>query len=62
MEPKEEPEKIRKWREEQIARLAEKDEQEEKKKKEWQEIAKKELADWYKNHEEQIAKTKAANR
>lgn len=25
-------------------------------------IAKKELEDWYKTHEEQIAKTKAANR
>ncbi|XP_065159627.1 clathrin light chain isoform X2 [Atheta coriaria] len=59
---REEPEKIKKWREEQIKRLEEKDKEEEVKKKEWREIAKKELEDWYKNHEETIAKTKAANR
>ncbi|XP_018572660.1 clathrin light chain isoform X3 [Anoplophora glabripennis] len=57
-----EPEKIRKWREEQVKRLEEKDREEEKKKLELREIAKKELEDWYKNHEETIAKTKAANR
>ncbi|KAJ8976231.1 hypothetical protein NQ317_009728 [Molorchus minor] len=57
-----EPEKIRIWREEQVHRLEEKDKEEEKKKLEWREIAKKELEDWYKNHEETIAKTKAANR
>ncbi|KAF5308296.1 hypothetical protein FQR65_LT06289 [Abscondita terminalis] len=61
-ETKEEPEKIRKWREEQKTRLEEKDEEEEKKKDELREIARKELQDWYKHHEEQIAKTKAANR
>lgn len=38
------------------------DAEEEKKKQELLKIAKKELEDWYKNHEEQIAKTKAANR
>lgn len=38
------------------------DAEEEKKKQELREIAKKELEDWYKNHEETIAKTKAANR
>ncbi|GLV35173.1 Clathrin light chain [Carabus blaptoides fortunei] len=59
---KEEPEKIRKWREEQMTRLEEKDEDEEKKKDEWRDIAKKELEEWYKHHEEQIGKTKAANR
>ncbi|KAK4887526.1 hypothetical protein RN001_003797 [Aquatica leii] len=61
-EAKEEPEKIRKWREEQKTRLEEKDKEEEKKKEELREIASKELQDWYKHHEEQIAKTKAANR
>jgi len=61
-EVREEPEKIRKWREDQIKHLKEKDIAEEKKKEEWREIAKKELEDWYKNHEETIAKTKAANR
>lgn len=61
-QPREEPEKIKIWREEQVKRLEEKDKEEEKKKEELREIAKKELEDWYKNHEETIAKTKAANR
>lgn len=59
---KEEPEKIKKWREEQKTRLEEKDAEEETKKEEWREIAKNELEEWYKHHEEQIGKTKAANR
>ncbi|XP_041973250.1 clathrin light chain isoform X2 [Aricia agestis] len=59
---REEPEKIRLWREEQKKRLQEKDEEEERKKQEMLKVAKKELEDWYKTHEEQIAKTKAANR
>ncbi|CAG9822755.1 unnamed protein product [Phaedon cochleariae] len=57
-----EPEKIRIWREEQVKRLEEKDKQEEIKKDELREIARKELEDWYKNHQEAISKTKAANR
>lgn len=61
-QPREEPEKIKKWREEQVQRLEEKDKEEEKKKEELRQIAKQELEDWYKNHEETIAKTKAANR
>ncbi|XP_050436198.1 clathrin light chain isoform X3 [Adelges cooleyi] len=59
---REEPEKIKKWREEQKTRLEEKDANEEKKKEELRLIAKKELEEWYKIHKEQIAKTKAANR
>uniref|UniRef100_A0A1B6EHE2 Clathrin light chain n=1 Tax=Cuerna arida TaxID=1464854 RepID=A0A1B6EHE2_9HEMI len=59
---REEPEKIKKWREEQKARLEEKDANEEKKKAEMREAAKKELEEWYKHHEELIAKTKADNR
>ncbi|KAJ9589006.1 hypothetical protein L9F63_017701 [Diploptera punctata] len=59
---REEPEKIKKWREEQKKRLEEKDENEEKRKEELREGAKKELDEWYRHHEEQIAKTKAANR
>lgn len=58
----EEPEKIRKWREEQKTRLEEKDREEERKKDELREQARKELEDWYKHHEEAISKTKAANR
>ncbi|XP_033321056.1 clathrin light chain isoform X1 [Megalopta genalis] len=59
---KEEPEKIRKWREEQKARLEEKDAEEEKKKEEWREAARKELEEWYKHHAETISKTKTTNR
>ncbi|KAJ0179588.1 hypothetical protein K1T71_005300 [Dendrolimus kikuchii] len=59
---REEPEKIKIWREEQKKRLEEKDAEEERKKEEMLKVAKKELEDWYKTHEEQIAKTKAANR
>ncbi|CAG4985018.1 unnamed protein product [Colias eurytheme] len=59
---REEPEKIKIWREEQKQRLEEKDAEEERKKQEMLKVAKKELEDWYKTHEEQIAKTKAANR
>ncbi|XP_011699612.1 PREDICTED: clathrin light chain isoform X1 [Wasmannia auropunctata] len=59
---KEEPEKIKKWREEQKARLEEKDAEEEKKREEWKEAAKKELEEWYKHHAEAINKTKTTNR
>ncbi|PNF22216.1 Clathrin light chain [Cryptotermes secundus] len=59
---REEPEKIKKWREEQKKRLEEKDANEEKRKEELREGARKELAEWYRHHEEQIAKTKTANR
>lgn len=59
---REEPEKIKKWREEQKKRLEEKDANEEKRKEELREGAKKELDEWYRHHEEQIAKTKTANR
>ncbi|RMZ97518.1 clathrin light chain B isoform X5 [Brachionus plicatilis] len=57
-----EPEKIKKWREEQKARIEAKDAQEEAKKLEWREMAKKELADWYKNRQEQLVKTIENNR
>lgn len=57
-----EPEKIKKWREEQKLRLEEKDKQEEIKKKELLQQAKSELDDWLKQTEDAIAKTKAASR
>lgn len=57
-----EPEKIRKWREEQKKRLEEKDREEERKKEELRLQAKKELEDWLRQTEESIAKTKAASR
>ncbi|CAG0897592.1 unnamed protein product [Darwinula stevensoni] len=60
--PLEEPEKIKKWREDQRIRLEKKDAEEEKAKLALREQAKRELEEWYKNHEEQISKTKSANR
>ncbi|XP_055856374.1 clathrin light chain-like [Episyrphus balteatus] len=57
-----EPEKIRKWREEQKTRLEEKDKEEERKKEELRLQAKVELEDWLRQTEESIAKTKAASR
>lgn len=38
------------------------DKEEEIKKEEWRKTAKEELEEWYRNHAEQIEKTKAANR
>jgi len=60
--PKEEPETIKKWREEQEMRLKEKDEAEQIRMNELREQAKKELDDWYKHYEEQLNKTKVINR
>lgn len=57
-----EPEQITRWREEQRTRLSTKDAEEDAKKKEMMETAKKELDDWYKNREEQLAKTIANNK
>lgn len=59
---REEPEKIKIWREEQRIRLEQKDIAEEENKTELREKARKELEDWYKQHEEQVAKTRQANR
>jgi len=59
---REEPEKIKRWREEQKQRLTLKDEEEEVKKEELKEAARKELEEWYKNHDEQVAKNRNTNR
>ncbi|CAG0918151.1 unnamed protein product [Notodromas monacha] len=58
---REEPEKIRKWREEQKIRLEEKDKEEQVQIVKLREQAKRELEEWYKSHDEQIEKTKASN-
>ncbi|XP_065347414.1 clathrin light chain isoform X3 [Cloeon dipterum] len=59
---KEEPEKIRKWREEQKQRLEEKDAAEAEAIEKLRLQAKEELDEWYKNHNEAKTKTKASNR
>merc|ERR1712071_496425 len=60
--PREEPEKILKWREDQKLRLEQKDEEEERKKQEMKEQASKELEEWYSQHKETIEKTRMSNR
>ncbi|KAF8787066.1 clathrin light chain-like isoform X2 [Argiope bruennichi] len=59
---REEPQKIKTWREEQQKMLEIKDAEEEKKKQELRESAKKELDDWYTRYREQIEKSKLNNR
>lgn len=59
---KEEPETIRKWREEMERQLELKDAQEEIKKEELRRTAQKELADWYVRYNEMITKCKNSNR
>jgi len=62
MSMKPEPECLKQWKVEQEERLKVKDADEEVKKNELREKAKKELEDWYKMYEEQLAKSKTSNR
>jgi len=59
---REEPEKIRKWREEQHRLLEQKDAEEAKKKEELKQTAKHELEEWYARYSEQLEKSKLNNR
>merc|ERR1712156_219334 len=54
---KEEPEFMRKWKEEQQERLRKKDDEESAAKEELKQKAKQELEDWYKRYETQIELT-----
>ncbi|XP_072351288.1 clathrin light chain A-like isoform X2 [Scyliorhinus torazame] len=56
-----EPESIRKWREEQIKHLAELDANSRETELEWREKAKKELEDWYIQQAEQLEEMKTNN-
>jgi len=60
--PRIEPEPIRLWREEHQRKLVEKDAAEEAAMAALREKAAQELADWYKQHDEQMGKTREANR
>jgi len=60
--PRIEPEPIRLWREEHQQKLVEKDAAEEKAKEALREKAVQELVDWYKQHDDQMGKTREANR
>ena len=59
---KEEPEFMRKWKEEQKERLEKKDQEETAAMEELKVKAKQELEDWYKRYETQLEKTKNCNR
>jgi len=60
--PREDPEPIKKWKEEQTKRLENKDREEEAAQIALKEQAKKELEDWYKGHSEQLGKMQSSNR
>ncbi|XP_033869335.3 clathrin light chain A-like isoform X2 [Acipenser ruthenus] len=57
-----EPESLRKWREEQLERLALLDANSRKQEAEWKEKAKVDLEEWYCRQDEQLEKTKVNNR
>lgn len=59
---RQEPESLRKWREEQKARLEALDTASKAAEAEWREKAKKELEDWHVHQSEQMEKNKANNR
>ncbi|XP_030620917.1 clathrin light chain B isoform X2 [Chanos chanos] len=59
---RQEPESLRKWREEQRARLEALDSASKAAEAEWKEKAKKELEDWHLHQNEQMEKNKANNR
>merc|ERR1712032_685722 len=59
---KEEPEHMRKWKEEQQEMLMKKDQEESAAMEELKVKAKQELEDWYKRYETQVEKTKSSNR
>lgn len=61
-EQRNEPEKIRKWRDEFSSRITKKDTDEEVKRKDMREQAKKELDDFYKQRVEQMERRKEENR
>jgi len=59
---REEPAKIKNWREQQKERLEKKDANEEQEKKKMRDQAKRDLDDWYKKRNEQLEKTAKRNR
>lgn len=62
IEPKVEPEKIKKWREEQEKMLQEKDAKESLEREALRAQAKKELEEWHVRHREHLEKSRKANR
>lgn len=62
MQPAEEPESLKEWREEKAASLKRQEEEEIEDHQQWTERAKKELDDWYNHYNEQLDKTRTENK
>jgi len=62
LQPDEEPESLKLWRDEKSASLQQQEEDEVENHKQWTERAKKELEDWYNHHNDQLDKIKTDNR
>jgi len=62
LQPTEEPESLKAWRDEKSASLQQQEEDEIENHKQWTERAKKELEDWYNHHNDQLDKIKTDNR
>lgn len=60
--PAEEPESIKRWREQHVKNLELKDQEEKEKIEEHRQQAKKELEEWYQRYREELEKTKKQNR
>jgi clathrin light chain B len=57
-----EPEKIKRWREDQKSRIEAKDVEEEVRKRELRDAAKHELEEWYRQRSDQLIKNKETNK
>lgn len=62
MQPAEEPESLKLWREEKAASLRKQEEDQVENHQQWTERAKKELDDWYNHYNEQLEKTRNENK
>lgn len=62
IQPTEEPESLRIWREEKAASLKKQEEEELENHQQWTDRAKKELEDWYNHYNEQLDKTRTENK
>jgi len=60
--PAEEPESLKKWREDRVISLQKQEEDEIEAQQAWREKAKKELEDWYHHYNEQLDKVKVENK
>jgi hypothetical protein len=62
IQPAQEPESLKEWREEKAASLQKQEEDEIENHQQWTDRAKKELDDWYNHYNEQLEKTRTENK